>query len=72
MKKLSYQSTAGWRVAISARRADRLEETAKLCTGPVLTVVGDVSKEADVDKLFETTISSFGALDFSIHVLDEN
>jgi len=56
-------SKAGWKVSIAARREDALKETASLCPGPTCVVVGDVSKETDVDVLFEKTIIEFGRLD---------
>ncbi len=55
-------SKAGWAIALLARRADKLQETKDLCDNPskVLLVVGDVSKEEDVLKLFSQTVDKFG------------
>jgi len=56
-------SAAGWNVVLTARRADALKETSKLCTSPTLVVVGDITEEAFVIELFERTIQEFGRLD---------
>lgn len=47
-------------MVLSARRQAELEETAKLCSGETHIVAGDVTKEEDVKKLFEETITKFG------------
>ncbi|KAI0629839.1 short-chain dehydrogenase/reductase SDR [Trametes polyzona] len=56
---------AGWAVALFARRAEQLEETKTLCVDPskVLLVGGDVTREEDVKRLFQSTIDAFGRLD---------
>lgn len=68
---------SGWRVVISARREPELQETARLCeqsainsrtsdssdSSPLaLVVVGDVTKEEDVKKLFEAAVNTYGTL----------
>ncbi|KAI0823169.1 short-chain dehydrogenase/reductase SDR [Trametes gibbosa] len=56
---------AGWSVVLFARRAEKLEESKALCADPtrVVVVEGDVTREEDVRRLFETTIDAFGRLD---------
>jgi NAD(P)-dependent dehydrogenase (short-subunit alcohol dehydrogenase family) len=57
-------------VVLAARRADRLEEVATRCReaqkesgGDCLTVICDVAKHEDVDRLVAQTVSKFGRLD---------
>lgn len=59
-------SAAGWAVVLSGRRQNELEETAALCKGPgpALAVVGDVTKEADVERLFKEGGDKFGESGF--------
>lgn len=54
-------SAAGWKLVLSGRRVNALEETAKLCTGfaPVVCP-GDVASEDYVVSLFKTTHEAFG------------
>lgn len=61
-------SSEGWAVVLSARRENELENTASMCPGETLLVVGDVTKEADVVHLFEATIRRFGRLDMLFNV----
>jgi len=56
-------SKAGWKVTLAARRKSALEEAASECPGPTRLVVADVSKEADVEKVFQMTLATFGRLD---------
>jgi len=62
---------AGWNVVLSARREPELAETAKLCaeargenvaaSGKVAFVAtGDVTKEEDVKRLFESAVAEYG------------
>ena len=62
---------AGWNVVLSARRVDALEETARMCeeaaraqsiqvTELTLVVAGDVTKESDVQRLFERSVTTYG------------
>ena len=46
---------------------DGLEETARACDNSILTVVGDVSSETDVDNLVSTTMERFGSIDILIN-----
>jgi len=57
----------GWNVAIVGRRAAELEKTvaaAKAGGGRMLAVSADVTKQADVKRLFAETVGAFGRLDF--------
>ena len=58
-------SAAGWKLTIVARNAQKLEETKSLCSGSVrgdvCVVVGDVTLEQDVERLFDTTLEQHGA-----------
>ena len=61
---------AGYRVSISARNPDRLNEAVselKESGIDVLGVVGDVSKEADCKAMVDQTISKFGRIDVLIN-----
>ena len=56
----------GWSVALAGRRAEPLEETAKLAGpdgGRALAVPSDVSDPASVAALFAKTVARFGRLD---------
>src|SRR5271155_4546288 len=53
----------GARVIITGRRQDALDEAAKVVGTSVLTVQGDVSRMADLDRLFATVKSKYGHLD---------
>jgi 3-oxoacyl-[acyl-carrier protein] reductase len=61
----------GARVVICARRADALAAAAGALRedtgGEIVDAVGDVSQEADILKLFETTLQRFGRLDILIN-----
>jgi len=55
---------AGWSVALAGRRADPLEETARLAGGArILAVPTDVSDPASVDVLFAKVVETFGRVD---------
>src|SRR4051812_50077411 len=56
---------AGWRVALAGRRADALQETAKLSAAGerVLAVPTDMTDPASVAALFQTTVKSWGRVD---------
>ncbi|KAF9514627.1 hypothetical protein BS47DRAFT_1381925 [Hydnum rufescens UP504] len=56
-------SSAGWKVALFARRESELRITADSCRWETLIVPGDVSKEEDVARLFTRTMNTFGRLD---------
>ncbi len=55
-------------MSLFARRADKLQETKKLCKDPaeVLLVEGDVAKEEDVRRLFRETMERFGTFIFLV------
>lgn len=53
----------GAKVVITGRRQNALDEAAKIVGPSVLAVQGDVSKMADLDRLFATIKSKFGHLD---------
>jgi NAD(P)-dependent dehydrogenase (short-subunit alcohol dehydrogenase family) len=53
----------GARVVITGRRQDALDEAAKTVGHSVLAVQGDVSRMADLDRLFATIKNKFGHLD---------
>lgn len=53
-------SKAGWNVVLTARREKELLETSTLCSGPFHVVVGDVTDENFVAKLFGETLVIFG------------
>lgn len=61
---------AGAKVAIAARRVEKLEEVAAECRtrgGEVLLVPTDVSNESQCKLLVEKTITAFGSLDMLIN-----
>jgi short-subunit dehydrogenase len=70
-QSLAYLLAAqGAKVAIAARRADRLEQIAEACRalgGDVLVIPTDVSDEAQCKNLVEKTIAAFGRLDMLIN-----
>jgi short-subunit dehydrogenase len=70
-KALAIQLAAqGAKVAIAARRAERLEQVAVECRalgGEVLVVPTDVSDETQCKALIEKTIAAFGRLDMLIN-----
>ena len=58
--------TEGWSVALAGRRAEPLEETAKMAGpdgGRALAAPSDVSDPASVEALFAKTVERFGRLD---------
>jgi len=59
-------SEAGARVAVAARRRDRLEEVAKE-TGSVV-VAGDVCVEGDCQRMVAETVDALGGLDALVYV----
>ena len=70
-KALALQLAAqGAKVAIAARRVERLEQVAAECRalgGEVLVVPTDVSDEAQCKALVEKTVAAFGRLDMLIN-----
>lgn len=60
----------GARVVIFSRTASQLTEVATTITnagGRVLVVAGDVSEEADVQRLFKSTVNAFGRIDILLN-----
>lgn len=57
-------SQAGWTVVVSGRTQNTLDATVAELKCPGLAVACDVSVEAQVDNLFETTVREFGSVDF--------
>jgi NAD(P)-dependent dehydrogenase (short-subunit alcohol dehydrogenase family) len=60
----------GAKVAVNARGLDPLEEVVKEIGaggGEALAVGGDVSKMADVDRIIETTVNTYGKLDILVN-----
>ena len=63
-------ASQGAKVALAARRAERLEIVAKECYqrgGEVLVVSTDVSNEAQCKALVEKTVATFGKLDMLVN-----
>jgi NAD(P)-dependent dehydrogenase (short-subunit alcohol dehydrogenase family) len=58
----------GARVAVMARRADRLAETAAQLGAPdrVLAIAGDVSKRDDIERVVDAAVERFGGLDIMV------
>ncbi len=57
----------GWNVTIVGRRKEELEKTvamAKAGGGRMLAAPADVTKQADVKRVFAETVAAFGRLDF--------
>ena len=57
----------GWDVVVTGRRKEELEKTvamAKPGGGKMLAVAADVTKEAEVKRLFAETVKTFGRVDF--------
>src|SRR4029077_20097884 len=53
----------GAKVAISGRDQKTLDEAVKAIGGDVIAVKGDVSKLADLDKVYKTVAEKFGKID---------
>lgn len=56
-------SQNGWKVVVSGRTAETLDETVSLLAGEGLAVVADVADEDSVAALFAATIERFGRVD---------
>lgn len=57
---------AGFKVVLAGRQLDKLQAVSKLWNGPasqVLALVCDVSDEASVKNLFDTTVATWGRVD---------
>lgn len=57
----------GNRIALAARRADRLAEVAKDCGPDAIVVVADVTHRDDVERLRDEAIRAFGGIDVWIN-----
>jgi NAD(P)-dependent dehydrogenase (short-subunit alcohol dehydrogenase family) len=57
----------GWDVAISARSADQLAETASLAEGRVLALAGDVADPAAVRALVQEVEAKLGVIDLLVN-----
>lgn len=58
---------AGWKVAVTARRREALEETVALAgvtEAMALVMAGNITDPAFVNGLFDATVARFGRLDF--------
>lgn len=53
-------SEAGYAVALTGRRAAEVSETAALCSGPVLEIIGDITSGDFVESLFSQVEAEFG------------
>ena len=56
-------SRRGARVVLAARREEKLAEVARKCEGETLVVAADVTKRADVDRLRDEALATFGHID---------
>ncbi|KIJ32539.1 hypothetical protein M422DRAFT_265710 [Sphaerobolus stellatus SS14] len=52
-------SNTGWNVVLFARREEELKSATAECPTPTLIIVGDVTSEGDVKRLFEETLDGF-------------
>lgn len=59
---------SGARVAVTARRADRLEELVATLGSEALAVPGDVTSEADCASIVERTVAAYGGIDALLYV----
>ena len=57
----------GWDVAITARSADQLTETAGMAERPILTVVGDVADTTAVTALVQEVEAKLGPIDLLVN-----
>jgi len=63
-------ATYGAKIAICARRQDRLQEVAQRITengGNPLVIVADISKKAEAERAVQTTIETFGGIDILVN-----
>jgi short-subunit dehydrogenase len=57
------QASKGDSIVLAARRQDKLEQVAKDCAGSTLSVVTDVTKRTDIDRLRDAALERFGHID---------
>jgi NAD(P)-dependent dehydrogenase (short-subunit alcohol dehydrogenase family) len=60
-------ASEGWRVAITARSADQLAETAALKRGAITAIPADVSHPADVSSLMRRAEGELGPVDLLVN-----
>ncbi|XP_053668914.1 3-oxoacyl-[acyl-carrier-protein] reductase FabG-like [Anopheles marshallii] len=61
-------SQLGASLALSGRKVDNLNEVAKQCTGLApFVVAGDITKEADTERILKATIEKYGKLDVLVN-----
>src|SRR5690242_7709712 len=56
-------SEAGWRVALTARSAEELEQTAARCPGPTLAVPADITDPDAPERIFSAVEQAWGRVD---------
>jgi NAD(P)-dependent dehydrogenase (short-subunit alcohol dehydrogenase family) len=57
----------GAQVVLVGRRKDRVEEAAREADGSALAVAADVSKQAEIERVIERTVSAFGAVNVLVN-----
>jgi short-subunit dehydrogenase len=57
----------GARVALTARRAERLEETARACRGDTLIVAADLLRAADRKRIVKAALNRWGRIDILVN-----
>src|SRR5215475_4573260 len=61
------QAAKGDSLVLAARRRDKLEQVARACGGEILSVVADVTRQADVERLRDQALTHFGHVDVWIN-----
>ena len=62
-----YLSKLGGKLVITGRNEANLKKTADKCKNEVLSIVGDVTVEADRERLVKETIKKFGQIDVLVN-----
>lgn len=57
----------GVKVVVAARRRERLDKLVAELGGDALAITADVTKEADVERLFAETVKRFGHVDLAVN-----
>ncbi|XP_062549548.1 3-oxoacyl-[acyl-carrier-protein] reductase FabG-like [Armigeres subalbatus] len=60
-------SKLGATLALTGRKLDNLNDVAKECAQSPLVIPGDITKEADTERILKTTIEKFGKLDVLVN-----
>lgn len=60
-------SNEGAKVTIIGRRKNKLESAAKEIEGQVLSIVGDITNNNDLDNLVSKTLNAFGKIDIVVN-----